>query len=152
MESGRVTDNTDKTRWRRSARQDEESGKTTWYRTINDFKGSDHIHFESSQSADGKTWTYVPRWLRSRSRWRSGKQVWKTRVECAGRLPFSGAHLEISIDSQVIPEGRIYPLLIACSVGRQRTRFLPAPKQSANMDLRLSRVVLLSGPAVRRLF
>ena len=71
---------------------------------------------------------YVPRWLRSRSRWRSGKQVWKTRLECAGRLPFSGAHLGNSIDSQVIPKGRIYPLLIACSVGRQRTRFLPDPK------------------------
>lgn len=42
--------------WVYSSR-DEEGGKTTWYRTTNDFKGTDRIHFESAQSADGKTWT-----------------------------------------------------------------------------------------------
>lgn len=36
---------------------DEENGKTTWYRTVNDFTGTDRIHFESAQSPDGKTWT-----------------------------------------------------------------------------------------------
>ena len=36
---------------------DEENGKTTWYRTVNDFAGTDRIHFESAQSPDGKTWT-----------------------------------------------------------------------------------------------
>jgi len=36
---------------------DEENGKTTWYRTLNDFTGTDRIHFESAQSPDGKTWT-----------------------------------------------------------------------------------------------
>lgn len=37
--------------------KDEESGKTTWYRTVNDFTGNDRIHFESSQSTDNQTWT-----------------------------------------------------------------------------------------------
>ncbi|HEY6448973.1 MAG TPA: hypothetical protein VIY53_21140 [Acidobacteriaceae bacterium] len=36
---------------------DEENGKTTWYRTINDFTGNDRIHFESARSTDGKTWS-----------------------------------------------------------------------------------------------
>lgn len=35
----------------------EENGKTTWYRTINDFTGNDRIHFESARSTDGKTWS-----------------------------------------------------------------------------------------------
>ncbi len=38
---------------------DDENGKTTWYRTVNDFTGTDRIHFESSQSPDGKTWTVM---------------------------------------------------------------------------------------------
>lgn len=37
--------------------QDTEKGKTTYYRTTNLFHGTDHIHFEISHSADGKTWT-----------------------------------------------------------------------------------------------
>ena len=37
--------------------QNEENGKTTWYRTTNDFRGNDRIHFESARSGDGKTWT-----------------------------------------------------------------------------------------------
>jgi hypothetical protein len=36
---------------------DEENGKTTWYRTTNDFTGKDRIHFESATSTDDKTWT-----------------------------------------------------------------------------------------------
>lgn len=36
---------------------DEENGKTTWYRTTNDFTGNDRIHFESAQSSDQKNWT-----------------------------------------------------------------------------------------------
>lgn len=36
---------------------DEENGKTTWYRTTNEFTGNDRIHFESAQSPDNKTWT-----------------------------------------------------------------------------------------------
>jgi hypothetical protein len=35
----------------------DDNGKTTWYRTANDFTGPDRIHFESAQSPDGKTWT-----------------------------------------------------------------------------------------------
>lgn len=34
-----------------------EDGKTTWYRTVNDFQGNDRIHFESAESSDGKNWT-----------------------------------------------------------------------------------------------
>jgi hypothetical protein len=36
--------------------QEEENGKTTYYRITNDFSGKDRIHFERSESADGKTW------------------------------------------------------------------------------------------------
>ena len=36
--------------------KDEENGKTTWYRTTNEFTGNDRIHFESAQSDDNKTW------------------------------------------------------------------------------------------------
>lgn len=42
--------------WIYSSR-DDENGKTTWYRTTNDFTGNDRIHFESAKSTDGKTWT-----------------------------------------------------------------------------------------------
>ncbi len=34
----------------------EEGGKTTWYRTTNDFSGDSHIHFEQSQSTDKIHW------------------------------------------------------------------------------------------------
>jgi hypothetical protein len=37
--------------------KDEENGKTTWYRTTNEFTGNDRIHFEQATSTDGKTWT-----------------------------------------------------------------------------------------------
>jgi hypothetical protein len=36
---------------------DDENGKTTWYRTTNEFTGNDRIHFESATSTDDKTWT-----------------------------------------------------------------------------------------------
>jgi hypothetical protein len=34
----------------------EEAGKTTYYRTTNDFTGKDRIRFEISESADGEHW------------------------------------------------------------------------------------------------
>lgn len=34
----------------------EENGKTTWYRTTNDFTDDSHIHFEQSQSTDKIHW------------------------------------------------------------------------------------------------
>jgi hypothetical protein len=34
----------------------EENGKTTWYRTTNDFTDDSHIHFEQSQSTDKINW------------------------------------------------------------------------------------------------
>jgi hypothetical protein len=34
----------------------EENGKTTWYRTTNDFSDDSHIHFEQSQSTDKINW------------------------------------------------------------------------------------------------
>ncbi|HLH33719.1 MAG TPA: hypothetical protein VKX41_03540 [Alloacidobacterium sp.] len=34
----------------------EENGKTTWYRTTNDFSDDSHIHFEQSQSTDKIHW------------------------------------------------------------------------------------------------
>jgi hypothetical protein len=37
--------------------KEEENGKTKYYRTTNVFSGKDHIHFEQSESTDGKTWT-----------------------------------------------------------------------------------------------
>lgn len=43
--------------WEYMGHSDEPGGKTTWYRTTNDFEGNDHIHFESARSADQKTWT-----------------------------------------------------------------------------------------------
>lgn len=36
--------------------KDVENAKTTWYRTTNEFKGKDHIHFEQAQSEDGSHW------------------------------------------------------------------------------------------------
>jgi hypothetical protein len=33
-----------------------DGGKTTYFRTVNDWRGHDQIHFEVSHSADGKTW------------------------------------------------------------------------------------------------
>lgn len=35
----------------------EENGKTTWYRTTNEFSDDSHIHFEQSQSTDNVNWT-----------------------------------------------------------------------------------------------
>jgi hypothetical protein len=43
--------------WVYLGHSDDPGGKTTWYRTTNDFAGKDRIHFESAQSTDGKTWT-----------------------------------------------------------------------------------------------
>lgn len=43
--------------WVYMGHSDGADGKTTWYRTTNDFEGKDRIHFESAQSADGKAWT-----------------------------------------------------------------------------------------------
>ena len=43
--------------WVYMGHSDGPGGKTTWYRTTNDFTGNDRIHFESAQSTDGKTWT-----------------------------------------------------------------------------------------------
>ena len=34
----------------------EEGGKTTWYRTTNDFTDDSHVHFEQSQSTDKINW------------------------------------------------------------------------------------------------
>lgn len=36
--------------------QEEENGKTKYYRITNVFSGKDRIHFERSESSDGKTW------------------------------------------------------------------------------------------------
>ena len=36
--------------------KEEENGKTKYYRITNVFSGKDHIHFERSESADGRTW------------------------------------------------------------------------------------------------
>jgi hypothetical protein len=36
--------------------QDEEDGKTVWYRTTNDFSNDSHIHFEQARSADKVNW------------------------------------------------------------------------------------------------
>jgi hypothetical protein len=36
--------------------KDEEGGKTTWYRTTNEFSDDSHIHFEQSQSPDKIHW------------------------------------------------------------------------------------------------
>ena len=39
----------------------EENGKTTWYRTTNEFSDDSHIHFEQAQSTDDKTTWQVQR-------------------------------------------------------------------------------------------
>jgi hypothetical protein len=36
--------------------KEEENGKTKYYRITNVFSGKEHIHFERSESEDGKTW------------------------------------------------------------------------------------------------
>ncbi|MGB8478948.1 MAG: hypothetical protein WCE63_08915 [Acidobacteriaceae bacterium] len=42
-------------RWTFSGKSTD-SGKTTYFRTINDWHGHDRIHFEVAHSPDGKTW------------------------------------------------------------------------------------------------
>jgi hypothetical protein len=42
-------------RWTYSSKA-EENGKTTYYRTINQFTGRDKIHSESAESSDGVNW------------------------------------------------------------------------------------------------
>ena len=44
------------TRWTYLGKN-EENGETTWYRTTNDFTGTDRIHFESTQSTDNQKWS-----------------------------------------------------------------------------------------------
>ena len=53
--------------WVYLGHSDDPGGKTTWYRTVNDFDGKDHIRFESAQSSDGKTWTVMSDGEESRS-------------------------------------------------------------------------------------
>ena len=43
-------------RWTYSSKS-KEDGKETFYRTTNQFTGSDRIHFEQAESADGEHWT-----------------------------------------------------------------------------------------------
>ena len=43
--------------WVFSSRWDQGGGKTTYYRTINQFSGKTHIHFEQQESSNGKDWT-----------------------------------------------------------------------------------------------
>lgn len=42
-------------RWTYASTRDE-SGHTVYYRTTNAFSGKNHIHFESAESNDGKSW------------------------------------------------------------------------------------------------
>src|SRR5579884_3032536 len=42
-------------RWTYSG-EGEENGKPVYYRTVNVFTGTDHIHFEVGQSADDRNW------------------------------------------------------------------------------------------------
>ncbi len=42
-------------RWTFSGKKTD-GGKTTYFRTVNDWRGHDRIHFEVSHSVDGKTW------------------------------------------------------------------------------------------------
>jgi hypothetical protein len=42
-------------RWTYPSKEDE-NGKTKYYRITNVFSGKDRIHFERSESMDGKTW------------------------------------------------------------------------------------------------
>ncbi len=43
-------------RWVYSSRWDQGSGKATYYRTTNDFTAKNRIHYEQSESPDGKDW------------------------------------------------------------------------------------------------
>ncbi|HEV2444946.1 MAG TPA: hypothetical protein VGS58_03455 [Candidatus Sulfopaludibacter sp.] len=43
-------------RWVYSSKS-ENGGKTTYHRVVNQFTGSDRIHFEISESSDGEHWT-----------------------------------------------------------------------------------------------
>jgi len=43
-------------RWTYSSKA-QDGAKTTYYRTTNVFKGKDQIHYEQSESPDGKQWT-----------------------------------------------------------------------------------------------
>jgi hypothetical protein len=54
--TGRTELNIDGSHWVYQSKGDD-NGKTTWYRTANDFTGNDRIHFETTTSPDGKTWT-----------------------------------------------------------------------------------------------
>lgn len=45
----------DGARWTYPSKEDE-NGKTKYYRIVNVFSGKDRIHFERSESEDGKTW------------------------------------------------------------------------------------------------
>lgn len=60
MPDGRATGKTDLEiagdTWTYSSRRDE-NGKTTFYRTLNQFTGKTKIHFQSEHSSDGKDWT-----------------------------------------------------------------------------------------------
>jgi hypothetical protein len=60
MPEGRATGRDDLeisgTKWTYTSRR-QQGGKTTQYRTINNFIGKDHIHFERAESTDGKQWT-----------------------------------------------------------------------------------------------
>lgn len=43
-------------RWVYSSRWDQGGGKATYYRTTNDFVAKNRIHYEQSESPDGKDW------------------------------------------------------------------------------------------------
>ena len=53
--TGRGELHIDGDRWTYSSKAEEE-GKTTYFRTTNVFSGKDRIHFEMSESPDGKEW------------------------------------------------------------------------------------------------
>ena len=42
-------------RWTYSSKSDD-GGKQTWYRTTNEFSGTDRIHYEQAESSDGVKW------------------------------------------------------------------------------------------------
>ncbi len=46
------------TRWTYTSKE-KSNGKTVYYRTTNDFRDTDHIHFEQFQSDDGQHWKSV---------------------------------------------------------------------------------------------
>jgi hypothetical protein len=43
--------------WVYSSYWDQGGGKGIYYRTLNDFTGRDHIHYEQQESSNGKDWT-----------------------------------------------------------------------------------------------